>query len=176
MPSPKRSPTSCMPFISGPSMIAPGASNCVRASCRSASRNSSSPVRSASANLWSRGIVVRSTCGLAASAGAASFSARSCCAFSMRRSAALSWRQRITSSITSNRSAGMSWYITFEAGLTMPMSMPFCIPWYRNTACMASRRKLLPRKANDRLLTPPLTWAWGRFCVIQPVARMKSSP
>ena len=40
---------------------------------------------------------------------------------------------------------------------------------------MASRIQLLPRNENDRLLTPPLTCAPGRFFLIHPVARMKSA-
>ena len=49
-------------------------------------------------------------------------------------------RYRITSSNKLRRSSGMSEYIIRVAGLTMPISMPALIAWYRNTACIASRR------------------------------------
>ena len=39
----------------------------------------------------------------------------------------------------------------------MPMSMPAAMAWYRKTAWIASRTGSLPRKANETLLTPPLT-------------------
>ena len=44
----------------------------------------------------------------------------------------------------------------------MPMSMPARMAWYRNAECIASRTTLLPRKENEMLLTPPLTFAPGR--------------
>ena len=47
--------------------------------------------------------------------------------------------------------------------------------WKRKAECIASRTKLLPRKANDRLLTPPLTFAPGRFFFIHSTARIKSA-
>ena len=59
--------------------------------------------------------------------------------------------------------------------LTMPMSMPAWMAWYRNTVWMASRTGSLPRKLNDTLDTPPDTFAPGRFCLIQRVASMKST-
>ncbi|MNR66573.1 hypothetical protein D3C85_1901350 [compost metagenome] len=57
----------------------------------------------------------------------------------------------------------------------MPMSMPAAMAWYRNTVWMASRTTSLPRNENDTLETPPLTFAYGRFCLIQRVASMKST-
>ena len=59
--------------------------------------------------------------------------------------------------------------------LTMPMSMPARIAWYRNAECIASRTRLLPRKLNEMFDTPPLTLACGRFALIQRVALMKST-
>ncbi len=47
--------------------------------------------------------------------------------------------------------------------------------WYRKTVWIASRTGSLPRKLNETLLTPPLTLAPGRFCLIQRVASMKST-
>ena len=48
--------------------------------------------------------------------------------------------------------------------------------WKRKTAWIASRTALLPRKENDTLEMPPETRAPGRFCLIQRVASMKSTP
>ncbi|OQC00461.1 MAG: hypothetical protein BWX79_02966 [Alphaproteobacteria bacterium ADurb.Bin100] len=59
--------------------------------------------------------------------------------------------------------------------LTMPMSMPAAIAWYRNTVWMASRTGSLPRKLKETLETPPDTLAPGRCCLIQRVASMKST-
>ncbi len=59
--------------------------------------------------------------------------------------------------------------------LTMPMSMPAWIAWYRNTVWMASRTGSLPRKLKLTLDTPPETLAPGRCCLIQRVASMKST-
>jgi hypothetical protein len=50
--------------------------------------------------------------------------------------------------------------------LTMPMSMPALMAWYRNTAWIASRTGLLPRNEKETLDTPPETSAWGRVCLI----------
>ncbi len=58
--------------------------------------------------------------------------------------------------------------------LTIPMSSPASIAWDRNTACIASRTVLLPRKANDTLEIPPDVSAPGRFALIQRTASMKS--
>ena len=48
--------------------------------------------------------------------------------------------------------------------------------WKRNTAWIASRTALLPRKENETLEMPPETSAPGRFSLIQRVASMKSMP
>ena len=58
----------------------------------------------------------------------------------------------------------------------MPMSSPAAIAWYRNTAWIASRTGLLPRKLKLTLEMPPDTFAPGRFSLIQRVASMKSRP
>ena len=59
--------------------------------------------------------------------------------------------------------------------LTMPMSMPALIAWYRNTVWMASRTGSLPRNEKLTLETPPETLAPGRLALIQRVASMKST-
>ncbi len=59
--------------------------------------------------------------------------------------------------------------------LTMPMSRPAWIAWYRNTVWIASRTGSLPRKLKLTLLTPPETFAPGRLALIQRVASMKST-
>ena len=59
--------------------------------------------------------------------------------------------------------------------LTMPMSKPAWMAWYRNTVWMASRTASLPRKLKLTLLTPPLTLAPGKLALIQRVALMKST-
>ena len=59
--------------------------------------------------------------------------------------------------------------------LTMPMSMPAAIAWYRKTVWIASRTGSLPRNEKLTLETPPDTLAPGRCCLIQRVALMKST-
>ena len=59
--------------------------------------------------------------------------------------------------------------------LTMPMSMPALMAWYRNTVWMASRTGSLPRKLKLTFDTPPDTLAPGRLALIQRVASMKST-
>ena len=59
--------------------------------------------------------------------------------------------------------------------LTMPMSMPALMAWYRNTVWIASRTGSLPRKEKLTFDTPPLTFAPGRLALIQRVASMKST-
>ena len=44
--------------------------------------------------------------------------------------------------------------------------MPALIAWNRKTAWIASRMGLLPRNENDTLLTPPLTRACGKACLM----------
>ena len=59
--------------------------------------------------------------------------------------------------------------------LTMPMSMPAAIAWYRNTEWMAWRTVSLPRNEKDTLETPPETWQCGSVCLMMRVASMKST-
>ena len=58
----------------------------------------------------------------------------------------------------------------------MPIVNPALIAWNRNTAWIASRTALFPRKENETFEMPPDTFAPGRFCLIQRVASMKSMP
>ncbi|MCY1517942.1 hypothetical protein D9M68_526450 [compost metagenome] len=96
-------------------------------------------------------------------------------ATSTRRSPA-SGRRLSTTSSTRSRSVGSrSSYTPTMPALTMPMSMPAWIAWYRNTVWMASRTGSLPRKLKLTLLTPPDTLAPGRFSLIQRTALMKST-
>ena len=60
--------------------------------------------------------------------------------------------------------------------LTIPMSSPARMAWYRNTAWMASRTGLLPRKEKEMLEIPPETRARGRVCLMRRVASMKATP
>ena len=55
----------------------------------------------------------------------------------------------------------MSSYWGSAPALTIAMSRPARIAWYRNTAWIASRTRSLPRNANDTLDTPPLIRASG---------------
>jgi len=59
--------------------------------------------------------------------------------------------------------------------LTMPMSMPAWMAWYRNTVWIASRTGSLPRNEKLTFDTPPDTLAPGRLRLIQRVASMKST-
>ena len=68
----------------------------------------------------------------------------------------------------------MSSYIWSIDGLTIAMSIPALIAWYRNAECIASRTALFPLKENDRLDTPPEVRAPGRFVLIHLTASMKS--
>ena len=76
-------------------------------------------------------------------------------AISSRRSVPSRRRLRTTSSTRSRRSASRSSYSGSAPALTMPMSMPAAIAWYRNTTWIACRTGSLPRKENDTLDTPP---------------------
>src|SRR5450631_873886 len=51
----------------------------------------------------------------------------------------------------------------------MPRSMPALMAWNKNTECMVSRTRSLPRNENDRFDTPPETCTCGRFALIQRV-------
>ena len=81
-----------------------------------------------------------------------------------------------TTSSTRSRSTGSkSSYTPTMPALTMPMSIPAWIAWYKNTVCMASRTGSLPLNEKLTFDTPPLTFAPGKFCLIQRVASMKST-
>ena len=57
----------------------------------------------------------------------------------------------------------MSSYCGRAPALTIAMSRPARIAWYRNTAWIASRTRSLPRNANDTFDTPPLIRASGQL-------------
>ena len=59
--------------------------------------------------------------------------------------------------------------------LTMPISSPARMAWYRNAECIASRTGLLPRNENEMLLTPPLTLVPGSLLLSCRVASMKAT-
>ena len=56
----------------------------------------------------------------------------------------------------------------------MPIFIPAFMAWYKKTECIASRTPSLPLKEKDTLLTPPLTETFGKFCLTQRVASIKS--
>ncbi len=154
-----------MPSMSGPSMTSIGRAALRRASSTSASTWSRMPSTSA----WRR----RSVTGNArhaASARVATVLSRCCSARVVSRSVASGRRLNSTSSTTTSTSAGTSSYTASWAALTMPMSIPAPIAWYRNAECIASRTWALPRNANDRLLTPPLTRARGNVALMRRTA------
>ena len=64
----------------------------------------------------------------------------------------------------------MSSYCGRAPALTIAMSRPARIAWYRNTAWIASRTRSLPRNANDTLDTPPLIRASGSSALRRRVA------
>ena len=74
-----------------------------------------------------------------------------------------------TSSMRSRSSSGMSWYTGRAPALTIAMSRPASMAWYRKQACIASRTALLPRNENDTFDTPPETWTCGQRCLISRV-------
>ncbi|MCY1239736.1 hypothetical protein D9M72_525460 [compost metagenome] len=168
-----------MPSISGPSITSigrpPRASTCWRTSSVSSTMKVVMPCTRACARRSPTGT---GCSGVPRQARFSSFFAppplkRS--AISSRRSVESSRRFRTTSS-TRSRSSGSSWsYTPSWPALTMPMSMPAPMAWYRNTVWIASRTESLPRNENETLDTPPLTLAYGRFCLIQRVASMKST-
>ncbi|EWS64148.1 hypothetical protein Y695_02613 [Hydrogenophaga sp. T4] len=174
MPWPNRSPTTFMPSISGPSITLSG-----RPPSRSISRHISSvsslmnsfmPRTSAWARRSRIGSARHSFFLLSSLAAPLAFSATS-----TSRSPASGRRFKTTSSTRSRSSGSSSSYTPTMPALTMPMSMPALMAWYRNTVWIASRTGSLPRKLNDTLDTPPLTLAPGRCCLIQRVALMKST-
>ena len=69
----------------------------------------------------------------------------------------------------------MSSYWGITPALTMAMSSPARIAWYRKTAWIASRTRSLPRNANETLDTPPLTRTPGSAALRRRVASKKAS-
>ena len=55
--------------------------------------------------------------------------------------------------------------------MTMPMSMPARMAWYRNTAWIASRTTSLPRNENETFETPPLISDVGQLA-LEPACRL----
>ncbi len=168
-PEPNSSPTTFIPSISGPSMMASGSGYARRASSRSASTKSSTPCTSACANRAST-VPLRQ-------ASSASFFLTSPCtepANCTSRSVASGRRSKRRSSTRSSRSGGMSSYTASWPALTMPMSRPARIAWNRNAEWIASRTVSLPRNANERLLMPPLTFASGNAAFSRRVASMNA--
>jgi hypothetical protein len=150
-----------MPSISGPSITSSGRAASARASSVSASTKSTMPCTSA----WD------SRCATGASRHDRSTSRFvpdpvTVPANVTSRSVASSRRSNSTSSTSSKRSAGMSWYTASWPALTMPMSRPACTAWNRNAEWIASRTTSLPRKENDRFEIPPDVRAPGQRCLI----------
>mmetsp|Transcript_22281 Transcript_22281/g.71735 ORF Transcript_22281/g.71735 Transcript_22281/m.71735 type:complete len:206 (+) Transcript_22281:1654-2271(+) len=180
LPAPNRSPTTFMPFMSGPSITASGAGSFWRASSTSCSMKSGMPLTSECASRSSTGASRHAAAAAALTApppaalSAASFS-RSSTARAISASVAPACRFRMTSSTRVSRSLGMSSYTCSKPALTMPMSMPAAMAWYRKALCIASRITFTPRNPNDKLDTPPDTLAYGHWALISRVASMKST-
>ncbi len=81
---------------------------------------------------------------------------RAASAISRSRSVASGRRSRTRSSTRSRSSASRSSRTGRAPALTMAMSSPAEMAWYRNTAWMASRTGSLPRNEKETLETPPL--------------------
>ena len=116
LPAPKSSPTSFIPAIKGPSMMSTACGKCSKAKCKSSSRWSPMPLRSAYLRRSSKSKLLHSSstcfCVLASPLAIPAFR-RSSSSFillanSIKASAALGFRLRIASSIISNSSAEMS--------------------------------------------------------------------
>ena len=120
LPAPKRSPTTLMPSISGPSMTLSGLPYFWRASSVSSSMNLSMPLSSACSRRFSTvasrhersSSIFLPPCPLKRSAS------------SSKRSVASARRLSNTSSTCSSSSFGISSYTSSMPALTMPMSMP----------------------------------------------------
>ena len=89
-------------------------------------------------------------------------------AISSIRSVASGRRLRTRSSARSRSSGSMSSYTGSAPALTMPMSMPAAIAWYRKTAWIASRTASLPRNEKRDVQTPPLTSDAGQLALDPP--------
>src|SRR6478735_658342 len=165
LPAPNRSPTMFMPSMSGPSMTCSGrpplASTFWYISSVSATMWSVRPCTSACARRCSTGSARHSFLRPSSLAAPLALSA-----ISTRRSPASGRRFSTTSSTRSRNCGSTSSYTPTMPALTMPMSMPALMAWYRNTVWIASRTGSLPRKEKLTLETPPLTFAPGRFSLI----------
>mmetsp|Transcript_68680 Transcript_68680/g.121381 ORF Transcript_68680/g.121381 Transcript_68680/m.121381 type:complete len:284 (+) Transcript_68680:1685-2536(+) len=180
LPDPKRSPTTFIPFMRGPSITSRGLEQPLRASSVSPSMNSEMPL--------TRACVRRSRTGrsrqevalvsaaappfLRASMSSFSFVVRSSI-FSVASGVLLNTRfsQSTLMEDSTSDSASISWQ------LTMPTSMPeLRMAWCRNTAWIDSRITFTPRKPNERLEMPPEILTKGQSSLILLVALMKSTP
>ena len=131
LPSPNRSPTTFMPSISGPSITSIGRLKLCRAASVSSSTKASMPLISAYS--------MRLATGNSRHSRFSSFfsllpSPLYFSAISSRRSVESSRRFSTTSSTHSRNSSGRSSYTASCPALTMPMSIPALIAWYKNTA------------------------------------------
>ena len=153
-PAPKRSPTTFIPSMSGPSITCSGFAKDWRASSTSSSMNSVIPFISACSSRFATDALRHSN------TLASSFTVPSTVwENSNKRSVASSLRSSNTSSICSMSSLSTSAYTSNMVGFTMPMSIPCWIAWYKNDACIASRTVLFPLKEKLTFETPPLTFA-----------------
>ena len=193
-PLPKSSPTASIPFISGPSITSTALPHRPRHS-RAASRSpsvlplTSNPVSnssgescpSASPEAMAKAGLPADVPFAAETAVPATAEAAEASAFvyfpamATSLSAASSLRSKMTSSTASRSSAGMSSRFFSVEGLTIAISSPAAMAWWRNAACIASRTNGLPRNANDRLETPPEVRTPGRRAFIHRTASMKST-
>ena len=169
-PSPNKSPTTFIPSIKGPSITFNGLTNSRRAASVSSMIKSKIPFTKACSIRLATGADLHASLTTSFLSADLTVSAKS-----SSRSVASSLRSNNTSSTRSNNSLSISAYTSSMVGLTIPISIPCCIAWYRKAACMASRTGSFPRKENETLLTPPLTLAPGKFCLIQRVALKKST-
>ena len=163
-----------MPAISGPSITCSGRPPSAEMRCQQASVSSVMKSVMPCTRAWLRrsSTVALRQARRRLSSLAAPFTFS---AISSNRSVLSARRFSTTSSTRSRNSAGMSSYTPTMPALTMPMSSPAWMAWYRNTVWMASRTGSLPRKLKLTLDTPPDTLAPGRLALIQRVALMKST-
>ncbi len=147
MPAPNRSPTTFMPSISGPSMTSigrpPRSAIVWRSSSVSASTCASMPFTSA--------CVIRSPTGSERHSSAAASTtspALLCCLGDLEQplgGVGTAVEDDVLDPLAQLR-LDLGRTTTSAPALTMPMSRPASIAWYRKTAWIASRTGLLPRK------------------------------
>ena len=141
-PAPNRSPTTCIPAISGPSITSSGRSRAVRASSVSCSMNSSIPCTSACLRRSSTVVSRHERSSSFFMAPPLTVSANA-----TMRSVASGRRSKMMSSTCSSRSGGMSSYSAICPAFTIAMSRPAAIAWYRNAEWIASRTRVVPAEA-----------------------------